>query len=178
MDTVEIIAEVLKYAVPGGLIVLAVKLVLDQQMKKAEQESRLRLKSEVLRDHLPLKLAAYERAVLFCERITPEQLIMREPGAEQNVAQYRAALIREIRQEFDHNLAQQVYIHPQAWDELSEAKNQMIQLVLEESEKLSPEDEGRELAGKMLSRYQGLEIKRPRNAILMLKSDIGQLFAV
>ncbi|MCI4670126.1 MAG: hypothetical protein MRZ79_18460 [Bacteroidia bacterium] len=178
MNTIEIIAEVLKYAVPGILILIGVRLVMDRQTKNLEQESKFKLRAEVMKDHLPLKLAAYERAVLFLERITPEQLIMRELGSGLNVAQYRASLIREIRQEYEHNIAQQVYIHPQAWDELTEAKNQIIQLILEESEKLPPEGHGKELAGKLLSGYQELEIKRPRNAIMMLKGDLSQLFTI
>lgn len=178
MNNIEIFAEVLKYTIPGVLVLIAIRLVMDRQSKTLESESKFKLRAEVLKDHLPLKLAAYERAVLFLERITPEQLILRELGSGMNVFQYRSSLIREVRQEYEHNIAQQVYIHPQAWDELTEAKNQIIQMVLEESEKLPPEAAAKELAGKLLAAYQEAEIKRPRNAILMLKSDLGQFFSM
>ncbi|MEO0897113.1 MAG: hypothetical protein AAFY71_11985 [Bacteroidota bacterium] len=178
MDTITLIGEILKYVLPAALVLVGIRMVQMNQEKKVEAEHKLKLRTDVMRDHLPLKLAAYERAVLFLERISPEHLLMRETGVGMNTAQYRSSLIKDIRQEFEHNLAQQIYIHPQAWDGLIEAKNYAIQSILEESEQLSPESKGQELASRLLNRYSKLENSPIRNAILMLKSDIGQYFLV
>ncbi len=78
---------------------------------------------------LPLRLQAYERFVLFLERIHPSNLILRLNNSEMTRAQLQSMLVRTIRDEFEYNLSQQLYISGHAWELIKNAKEEMITLI-------------------------------------------------
>ncbi|HMW75898.1 MAG TPA: hypothetical protein PKD40_09585, partial [Saprospiraceae bacterium] len=59
---------------------------------------------------LPLKLQAYERLSLFCERISIPSLILRLNQPGMNTQALRYAMLISIQKEFEHNITQQMYI--------------------------------------------------------------------
>lgn len=77
----------------------------------------------------PIRLQAYERMALFLERISPESLILRcyQPGMDLKLLQ--SVLTKNIRDEWEHNLSQQVYLSAEAWTHIREAKEEMLSLV-------------------------------------------------
>ncbi|RAJ02274.1 hypothetical protein LX64_03283 [Chitinophaga skermanii] len=78
---------------------------------------------------LPLQLAAYERLVLFVERITPQSLIGRVYTPGLTVVDMQIGLVQTIKAEFDHNIAQQIYVTPGAWEAVKTVKEQMISII-------------------------------------------------
>src|SRR5215217_702974 len=64
----------------------------------------------------PLQLQAYERLVLLCERISLPSLISRvnQPGL--SAREMQVYLLETIKQEFEYNASQQVYVSTIAWD--------------------------------------------------------------
>jgi hypothetical protein len=83
-------------------------------------------------DHLtilPLRLQAYERFVLFLERIHPSNLVMRLNSADLTAMQLQALLVRTIREEFEYNLSQQLYISGNAWELVKNAKEETIAMI-------------------------------------------------
>lgn len=65
----------------------------------------------------PLRLQAAERMILFLERIRPERLFQRI-GVTASYLELQQRVLEEIRQELDHNVAQQLYIRPDVWDKI------------------------------------------------------------
>lgn len=174
----ELIAEVLAYMLPAGLVVLAVKFVLDQQRKEKSAERLFQLKGEVMRQHLPLKISAYERAILFLERISPENLLLRIPVNGKQVQGFRLELLQEIRGEFEHNLAQQLYIDPKGWEALLHAKEDTLAMINGVGQGLDPEAEAMNLSKVLLQKYTERQEYPIQKAILVLKQDIQGLFQV
>lgn len=84
---------------------------------------------------LPLKLQAFERFVLFLERINPSNLIMRLDHTGLTSLQYQTLLVRAIREEFEYNLSQQLYLSTQTWELVRNAKEEMIALINQASAK-------------------------------------------
>ncbi len=78
---------------------------------------------------LPLRLQAYERFVLFLERIHPSNLVMRLNNPGLTALQMQSLLIRTIREEFEYNLSQQLYISGNAWELVKNAKEASIALI-------------------------------------------------
>jgi hypothetical protein len=112
-----------------GLILVSVLIVIQFYFSRSKkpQDSPLRLE-----DHkiiLPLRLQAYERIVLFLERIAPNNLIIRVNRPELNAYQLQSALIKTIREEFEYNLSQQLYISSKAWEMVNNAKEETIKLI-------------------------------------------------
>jgi hypothetical protein len=65
----------------------------------------------------PLRLQAAERMILFLERIRPERLFQRI-GLTSSYLELQQRVLEEIRQELDHNVAQQLYIKAEVWDKI------------------------------------------------------------
>jgi hypothetical protein len=128
MDTSKII-EIVAYTLPS-LITGAVAYFLFTAHFKDQQNTRRWL---VLRDNqkqaLPIRLQAYERIVLFLERIHPAQLLMRIAPPTEDKSDYATLLIHSIQTEFEHNLAQQIYLTNESWDIVNKSKNTTVQLI-------------------------------------------------
>ena len=108
--------EILKYVLPS-LVVLAAAYYLLKLFLDNEQNKRLSdIKMAGYKIITPIRLQAYERLVLFIERISPESLVMRVHKPELSAMQMQTNLIQTIREEFEHNLSQQVYVSSQAWE--------------------------------------------------------------
>ncbi len=86
----------------------------------------------------PIKLQAYERIVLFLERISTESLIMRTVKPGMTAQQLHSALIANIRSEYEHNLSQQIYMSNEAWEMVKNAKGTVIRIINNIATKLPP----------------------------------------
>lgn len=176
MELVEILAEVIKYIVPAALVLLAVKYMNDAQMKKQRLDQQQVFKSELLKQHLPLKLAAYERAILFLERLSPENILPRVNGSGKRADEFRMQLVQEIRNEYQHNLVQQLYISQQGWAALLQAKEEVLTMINQASKDVKPEEDGIVLAKKIIESLAKIKEHPTHKATLLLKMDIQQLF--
>jgi hypothetical protein len=99
---------------------------------------------------LNLKLQAYERLVLLAERIALPSLITRVPPGDLDIRQMQAVLIDQIKNEFDYNLSQQIYVSPQAWHAVSNLKEQNIFIINQVSQTLPPDAKGMELSMRLI----------------------------
>lgn len=72
-----------------------------------------------------LQLQAYERVILFLERITPQHLINREKPRVKGVKAYYLQLTDSIQSEYEHNLTQQLYLPEKSWERVEIIKNQI-----------------------------------------------------
>ena len=102
---------------------------------------------------LPLQLQAYERIVLFVERIAPQNLISRvnQPGF--TVLDMQIAMVSSIKSEYDHNVSQQIYVAPQAWEAVKTVKEQTISIINQMALKLPPDAPSIELNKQILELF-------------------------
>ncbi|MBL4604983.1 MAG: hypothetical protein JKY02_04785, partial [Flavobacteriaceae bacterium] len=75
---------------------------------------------------LPVRLQAYERMLLFCERINPVKMLIRVKPVGTETDQYLQLLLASIEQEFDHNMVQQLYIADECWNVIIASKSAVI----------------------------------------------------
>ena len=76
---------------------------------------------------LPTRLQAYERLTIFLDRINIDKLIKRVPPTASNKQSYLKLLIENIEQEYNHNIAQQIYISEKCWEVINISKFRTIQ---------------------------------------------------
>lgn len=135
----------------GGILVVAVVVTVYLVSWKKEKDSLQRTPQEpVSPGTVNLKLGAYERLVLLTERIALPSLVSRVPAGDLTVRQMQAVLIDQVKTEFDYNLSQQIYVAPQAWQAVSNLKEQNIFIINKVAETLLPEDRGVELSKRIL----------------------------
>jgi hypothetical protein len=109
--------EILKFILPAVIVFLTtyylVKIFIGQENQKKIID--LKLANQTLLT--PIRLQAYERVVLFLERINPSSMVMRTNKAV-TASMFQAELLKTIRSEFEHNLSQQIYMSNKSWEAL------------------------------------------------------------
>lgn len=168
--------EILKYTLPS-LVVLATTWILLRTFLQHEAIKREQaLKPELQKASLPVRMQAYERLVLLLERLQPAGLILRTNFPGMNAASLHAALIQAIREEFDHNLSQQLYVSAEAWDLVRKSREQTIQLINTAAAQTSPESSTADLAEKILVKDMESAMPGIDEAISFLKKEAKETF--
>lgn len=124
-----VLAVLAAVAVTGWIVYLLVKRYFDNQQKVQLLKIKMDERAETLKVVTPIRLQAYERMALFLERISPDSLVLRcwKPGMDLRLLQ--GVMTKNIRDEWEHNLSQQVYLSPELWARIREAKDEMVNLV-------------------------------------------------
>jgi hypothetical protein len=125
---------------------------------------------------LSLKLQAYERLIVFIERINPSNLFIRlyEPGMPLTTLQ--ATILNEIRSEYQHNITQQLYVSAATWDVVKKLKDDTIAMVNNGVKSLPEDATGVDLSKKVLHHMTGIENNPYDLTLDLIKKDIHQLF--
>ena len=168
--------EILKYILPA-LVVFAttfylVKKYFDGEDKKRKQQLFINNQGTLL----PLRLQAYERMILFLERISPESLIIRVNRSGFTSQQLQAELLNAIRGEFEHNLSQQLYVSPGAWEMLKIARGRTIQLINMMAEKVQKDSPSINLSKAILESIVDQEKVPTADALNFIKKEFSELF--
>jgi hypothetical protein len=173
MESTQII-QLISYSVPTLIMAFVGYNFFDLYTKNEREKRAYLLQKEAKPDVLPMRLQAYERMTLFLERINPSQLLVRITPISDDKIDYQNFVIAQIEQEFEHNLAQQIYISEECWLTINKAKNATIQLVLmaTKNEKVSDAHQLREFILTDL-----VEKQSPSNlALSYLKSEVSLLW--
>ena len=171
----ETVYDILKMTIPALLVFLTAWVLLRNLMKNDQDKRRQELILQNSRTVTPIKLQAYERIVLFLERISLESLLVRVNTPGMSVAQLHSALLTTIRSEFEHNLSQQIYMSPQAWEVVRNARSNMIKIINSEFEKSKSSDNAMEFSKRLLESIMEMDIEPTRAAIDYLKGEIGRM---
>jgi hypothetical protein len=133
------ILEILKYTLPSIILFITVFILFRMFLNNEENIRKSARSIKNFRFTTPMKLQAYERAVLLLERISPESIILRVNRPGMTARQMQQELISTVRAEFEHNLSQQIYMSPQAWEMVKSAKSNLIKLINTCAENVEPE---------------------------------------
>jgi len=99
---------------------------------------------------LPLQLQAYERLILLVDRIALPNVISRENQSGIGLKDMQFLLVNVIKQEFEHNVTQQIYVSNEAWEAVRNLKEQNIHIINQVASFLPPEATGTELNKNLL----------------------------
>ena len=137
--------EIAKYILPALVVLAASYLVLNKLINAHTMHKSMEARYQIQRDALPIKLQAYERIIIFLERIAPSALILRVYKSGMSAKYLQNELINAIKSEFEHNLSQQIYVSNAAWEVTRNAKEEMIKFILTTGNKLDESSGGLEL---------------------------------
>jgi hypothetical protein len=101
-------------------------------------------------DSIPLRLQAYERLVMLTERIALPNLISRlnKPGIP--ASEMKMILTENIKQEYEYNHTQQLYVSPVSWEAVKNLKDQNIMVIHQVAGSLPPGASATDLNKKIL----------------------------
>ena len=172
----EDILDILKYTLPSLIVFLTVYYFLK---KYFENEARKRMHQTILKNHdvvTPLRLQAYERIILYLERISPESLILRVNKRGYTSQQLQTELLNTIRIEWEHNLSQQLYVTQKAWEVVKNAKVNIIQLINVSADKVKGDSLSLNLSKAILSSVMDQNKINTVDAIKFIKEEMNQMF--
>jgi len=175
LKTMETVADILKITIPGLLVLLTAWLLIRNSLKYDQDKRKQELILQNSRTVIPIKLQAYERIVLFLERISLESMLVRISTPPMTATQLHSALLTTIRSEFEHNLSQQIYMSPQAWEVVRNARSNMIKIINGEFEKMPETATGMDFSRKLLESVMTLDKEPTRAAIDYIKGEIGRM---
>lgn len=171
----DILSTILLITIPALIVFFTVLVVLNKMIANDQDKRRQELVLQNSRTVTPIKLQAYERIVLFLERISLESLIVRVSSPDMKASQLHSALLTTIRSEFEHNLSQQIYMSPQAWEVVRNARSGIIKIINSEAEKMPANSTGMALSKQLLEKVMELDKEPTRAAIDFLKGEISKL---
>lgn len=99
---------------------------------------------------VPLQLQAYERLVLLTERISLPNLISRISQPQLSAKEMQLQLIDNIKQEFEYNASQQIYVSPVAWEAVRNLRDQNMLIINQVTNVLPPDATGSDLNKQLL----------------------------
>ncbi len=175
------ILEMLKYVIPSlvslGGVYLIIRIFIDDENTRRNQEINKVILFEQRKISLPLRLQAYERIIVFLERIHPFSLLQRVYLPNMLVSEFQLELIKSIRLEYEYNLSQQMYINEDAWQMVATAKEETIKIINMFASKMPDETDSSELNKAIFNYYMQSGKEVPvQIAINFVKSDVKNLF--
>ncbi len=179
--------DTLFYFVPAILVIMAmflmVKRFTDVQLAMLKRMTDRDLQVKVveeraskMREALPLKLQAYERLILFMERISPNSLLVRVHQGNMPAQHLHLELLINIRSEFEHNLSQQLYVSDESWQTVCSAKDEVMELVQQAYHSVGASASGIQMSATIFEKVHNMEMLPTQTAIYQLKSEAQKLF--
>ena len=137
-----------------GIIVLLVAglIFLFLQQKKAAADKSNETEASVDPATRQLQLTAYERLTLLVDRIALPNLISRVNQSGVSARDMQQLLTRNLREEFDYNISQQIYVSAESWNAVKNLKEQNMLVVNQLASALPPHATGLDL-NKLLLEY-------------------------
>ena len=158
------------------IIVIPILLIVKWFFKKELEEKRLENFLRVRKEVIPQKLQAYERLTLLLERVMPEALVLREQRQGLNSLKFHTQLLRAVRNEFDHNLAMQIYVPAKTWQLIEQARTELLKLINTSAARVNPESSSIELGRTIIENGAGDVNRLFRKALEALRKDVELLY--
>ncbi len=172
----EALIEFAKLIIPAALVLYAMYLVVKSFVNAELNKKHLEIRGKSIETTLPNRLHAYERIVLFLERISPNQLIVRLNNGDYTAREFQQILLNEIREEYNHNVSQQLYMSEQVWELIKSAKEDLIVTINEAMSQLNQEASGVDLSKKIFEMTIQKEPDPIQHALLNVKREIWDIF--
>ncbi len=168
--------EILKYILPSVVVFFTTWYLAGRYFKHENQKNRQQIEINTRNIITPLRLQAYERIILYLERINPENLVMRLNNPNLNCQQLQNEMLTTVRAEYEHNFTQQIYISNKAWEMLKNAKNATIQLINIEADKISKDAPAVKLSRAILEKIVEEEKNPVSDAMMFIKKEVASFF--
>ena len=123
----------------------------------------------------PIQLQAYERLIMLLERINLSALVVRCYQAGMETQLFKDVMIQTIKNEYENNQSQQLYISNEAWVHVKNAKDETISLINNLYSSNPSETNPTAFAGKLLESLAGKKDITER-ASEFLKDEISKRF--
>ena len=165
-----------KILIPASVLVITTQILLKNHFDERKRKDRI-LSSKVDQyDLSPLQFQAYERLILFVERLQPDNLMLRSKKSKMTSRDLHTTMLKTIRNEYEHNMTQQLYVSPKSWKMVLMAKEEVTKLINLAATQIPEDATSAELGKSMMSIIIKMNKMPTDVAIYNLKSEFQQKF--
>ncbi len=168
--------EFIKILVPASVVLYAVYLLVRSFIYKEIELKKLDVRSKSIETVLPIRLQAYERITLFLERISTQSLVFRLSNPGYSAQDFHRILLDEIRNEYNHNVSQQVYMSEYVWNLVKSAKEDLTASINEVAGLMTTESKAIDFSRQLLQHMIDKNQDSIGFALSELKKEIQQTF--
>lgn len=177
MNPTAYLLDIIKFALAGLIVFFAAWFFVKEYLDQRFNFRMIELKKESVKHTLPLRLQAYERVVLFLERISPSNILLRLHVPGISAREMHSLIISDIRAEYQHNISQQLYVSATTWNVVKKIMEDTVSIVNSAAGALPEQATGAELSKSILIHLAGLESENPYDVALnIVKKDVQALF--
>lgn len=170
----ELAIEFGKLLIPAAMVLYAMYLVVKSFLEKELTKQQLEIRGRAIDTVLPNRLHAYERICLFLERIAPNNLVVRLNNGQYSAREFQQILLNEIREEYNHNVSQQLYMSEESWNLVKSAKEDLIMTINDATNRLPEGGTSIDLAKQLFAVEK--EFDPIQHALVEVKKEIRQTF--
>jgi len=114
----------------------------------------------------PLQLQAYERLVILTERVALPNLVSRANQPGLTAREMQLLMLESIKQEFEYNSSQQIYVSPVAWQAVNNLKEQNMLIINQVAQTLPADSRGYDLGKRIMEVIIAQDKKALHNIVL------------
>ena len=171
MDPMIATLEILKYTIPSVVVLISCYLIVKKFLVSEMQRKQLAIFKDTQDVTLRLRLQAYERLILFVERMSPRLLIPRVYDANMTVRDLQSVMSYSISSEYEHNMSQQIYVSANVWETVKNVKEQELNMINRLAQTLNPDAPARDFHARILEVMQQAEGDLPTDMALQIISN-------
>ena len=171
----ETLLDILQITVPALMVFLAAFFTMRGMIRNDQDKRRQEIILNNTKTITPIRLQAYERIVLFLERISLESLLVRTSSPGMSASQLHSAMLTAIRSEFEHNLSQQIYMSQQAWEVVKDARSNTLRFINTQFEAMNEKATALEFSKQLLEKVMELDKEPTKTAIEYIKSEVARM---
>jgi hypothetical protein len=120
--------SIIQATVPALVVFATVYVLLNSYFSNELNVRAMQMRQNQQDVSIPMKFSALERFALLCERIHLPNVAMRVGqnlhGADAKTMYF--GMLMAIQQEFEHNIAQQIYVSPDLWEIIRKSKEETV----------------------------------------------------
>jgi len=165
-----------KILIPASVVLYAAYLMVKSFTQKEIELKKLEVRSRSIETILPARLQAYERITLFLERISPQNLLLRLTDSAYSAREFQKILLDEIRNEYNHNVSQQVYMSETVWSMVKNSKEDLTVMINEAASQMGDDAKSIDLSKRIFEIVMEKKVDPIGHALSELKREIQQIF--
>ncbi|MDR2027123.1 MAG: hypothetical protein LBQ01_06155 [Prevotellaceae bacterium] len=160
----------------GILLLASMYLTLNRILLAAERRRNIELLKSSKTLTVPMRLQAYERLILFLERISPDTLLLKLKSQAMTNSDLHLAILQQIRLEYEHNISQQLYVSDKVWARVKETKERVVMFVNDVAKHSNPDTASIELAKQILDKLMEDGESPVSETIKEIKAEARKMF--
>ncbi len=145
-----VLLEIIKTTTPALIVFLTVYYLMKTFFTNQRAMKQMELNNSAKKTTIPMRLQAYERLSLLCERISVPNLVLRLRKEDMTINDLRMSMLISIQKEIEYNVTQQVYVGENLWQIVKLSRNQVTTIINEVAAKMPEGSTGADYARALL----------------------------